>query len=138
VLDGLPFPRGTLGEVLPWIRQGSRPSIFARRPDLPAPLSALVGRMIAPQPDVRPQTATQAISELTATLPVTPSDDRGSTDGQPSIGPWILGERVYSSGNWDGWLAMHQRTGAAARLMQMRPDAPLSGAKDVVLQAAER
>jgi len=50
----------------------------------------------------------------------------------------MMGERVYSSGNWDGWAATHHRTGAAARFMHMRRDAPLSAAARMVLDAAER
>ncbi len=138
VLDSLPFPRGTMREVLPWILKGARPSIAEWRPDLPPPLSGLIGRLIAPDADARPQTATQALSELTATLPSALPADRGGAAGQPNIGPWIMGDRVYSSSNWDGRAATHHRTGAAGRLMHMKRQAPLSGARDIVLEAAER
>src|SRR5687767_7710855 len=79
VLDALPFPRGTMSDVLPWIMGGARPNIAERRPDLPSPLAALIGRMIAPDAEERPQTATQALSELTPAMPSAPLADRAAT-----------------------------------------------------------
>jgi len=138
VLEEMPFPRGTLREVMPWIRNGPRPRIGDYRPDLPPPLTALVTRMIAPQADVRPQTATQALGELTATMPAAPPADRDREEGEPSIGPWIVGDSVYSSSNWDGRAVTHYRTGAPGRLMHLKRDAPLAAATTMVLDAAER
>ena len=137
VLDSLPFPRGTLSDVLPWIKGGARPSIAERRPDLPPPLTGLIGRLIAPDAEARPQTATQALSELTAAMPSAPADRVAATE-HATIGPWMIGERVYSSRNWDGWAVTHHRTGAAGRLMHMKRHAPLSAATDMVLEAADR
>jgi serine/threonine protein kinase len=57
------------------------------RPDLPAPLSALVMKMLAKSPDDRPQSATEALNELDAI--VTPTGVIAPQSIGSSAKPWI-------------------------------------------------
>jgi serine/threonine protein kinase len=137
-LESQPYPRAPLNELLPWIMNGPRPSIAARRPDLPTPLASLVDRMIAPHVESRPQSVAQALSALTAVTPAPAAQEGGSSDTLTRVGPWVIGNSVYASANWQGWAVTHYRTGAAGRLMRLQPDSALREVGDTVLAAAER
>lgn len=138
VLGSPPCPQGGLSHVLPWIRHGSRPRILDSRPDLPRPLATLVERMISPHLVERPHTVAQALGELAMEPTPSASGREGASEGRTMIGPWVIGDSVYSSTNWDGWAVTHARTGTAGRLMRLTAASPLRDATAIVLSAAER
>jgi serine/threonine protein kinase len=154
LLPADPFPAGPAEAVQDWILHGTRPPIHSLRPDLPPGLSGLVIRMMSFRPEDRPASAAEALTTLTALEAIAPVgrvagqvpastavSTRASEDTAPQglkIGPWVLGETVYSSSNWHGYVVTHSHTGTAARLMQLQPTGPLANQSEFILSAAER
>jgi protein kinase-like protein len=141
-LDADPFPRPR-PELLAWIMAEARPRLAVLRADLPATLSGLVDRMIAYDPLQRPASAAAALVSISQAIHMQaapPADPVAAATTIParSIGPWLLGERVYTSVNWVQYAVTHKRTGAPGRLAEVRPDGSLARVANVILQSAER
>jgi serine/threonine protein kinase len=135
-LEENPFPAGTLGQLLEWVARGSKPSLVARRPDLPRALAALVDALLAQHPEARPKSAAQALCMLDDTC-CAPLPARGSLPPtEPRMGAWRLGDLLREGVNWRTFAAVHSRTGLAARLVHLRAHGTLQNATDVVLEAA--
>jgi eukaryotic-like serine/threonine-protein kinase len=62
----LPYAGHTPQAMLSAQLQGVPPPIARERPDCPAPVAALIGRLLAPEPGDRPATAEEARAELLA------------------------------------------------------------------------
>jgi serine/threonine protein kinase len=138
VLEEPPCPRGAINDVLPWILRGSRPRIASQRPDLSPALASLVERMISPMADARPLNAATALAELgQRDEPRLPAGTGAISEGT-TVGPWVLGDPVYTSSNWRGFAVTHLRAGTAGRLMHLQEGGPLAKAGAVVVEAAER
>src|SRR5205085_601867 len=61
-----PFVGGSLPQKVAWHLQAKPPSISSVRPGLPAPLEALVCRMMAKKLEERPQTPAEVAAALAA------------------------------------------------------------------------
>jgi serine/threonine protein kinase len=153
-----PFPLGSFDALRDWALYGTRVSLASARPDLPPALSRLVDRMMSADPASRPGSAAEALASLSAAGPIQPAillpiaaEDattglapattqvRDETaGGAERIGPWELGEAIYSSSNWLGRVVTHVHTGKAARLVHLKPDGPIGGHSDSILSAAEQ
>ena len=66
------------------------------RPDIPAPLSALVTKMLAKSPDDRPQSAAEALNELDAI--VTPTGVIAPESRRSTAKPWIYAGATLAIG----------------------------------------
>jgi serine/threonine protein kinase len=139
VLDTDPFPRGAFDVLHSWIVHGTRPDVPSRRPDLSPALTELINRMISPKPADRPASAAEALAALsfeTQRAPAVRTVPIPSDESTAHIGPWVLGEQVYSSSNWLGHVVTHVGTGAPARVMRLQPQSRLWGVSKVILNAA--
>lgn len=158
LLSSDPFPIGTFAELQDWVLNGTRPQVATCRPDLPPILARLVDRMMSPRLADRPSSAAEAIVTLSAIDPVPPINPDAVSPTQARnpllpgstkipdetvrhpvrIGPWELGEVVYTSSNWLGHVVTHTRTGKAARLMHLQATGPLAEQSEFILSSAER
>ncbi len=138
ILEEAPYPRGPLPSVLPWILRGPRPSISGARPDLPGHFARLVERMISPRVEDRPASAGGVLVAMGTEAAPAVSEAGPAPSPARTVGPWIIGDAVYTSGNWLGFAVTHVRTGAAGRLMHLRETGPLAGEGPRILASAER
>jgi serine/threonine protein kinase len=139
VLDADPFPRGAFDVLHSWIVHGTRPDVPSQRPDLLPALTELINRMISLRRADRPPSVGEALAALsgeTQGTPVARATPLG--EGAARIGPWVLGEEVYSSSNWLGHVATHAGSGAPARVTRLQPKSRLLGISKVILEAAAR
>ena len=158
-LEQDPYPRGSANELISWIRSGARPRMGQARPDFPPAFAELLDRMSAVRAEDRPAHAGEALAALATAgtappapagrmllaaerhAPATPSARASSAElgaTGASVGPWILGPCIYSSGNWNKFTVSHGRTGAPGRLAQLLPTGPLAGQSATILASAER
>jgi serine/threonine protein kinase len=101
------------------------PDLAKARPDIPAPLSSLIMRMLAKNPDDRPQTASAALEELDAIVTPTGVTAPRRVPGRRSAWLWGLAAAVLVVGAILAALA----TKAPGRLPPS-PPAPLGGRAD--------
>ena len=59
-------------------------------------------------------------------------------DTLKSVGQWLLGEQLYSSSNWEAFVASHRESGTRARLIRLKKDAIIASAKSRIIASAER
>lgn len=71
-LEADPFPRGDFDALRSWVMSGTRPHLRSRRPDLPPALTALIDRMISPNPAVRTPSAGEALAALSGVTEMAP------------------------------------------------------------------
>jgi serine/threonine protein kinase len=143
VLDSDPYPARTQSELMGWILGRARPRVGELRTDLPAALTSLVERMIAPDPSRRPQSAAEALVTLGAASTSAPSPAVRVPSESPSltsrvIGPWLLGETVYTSPSWNHYVVTHVRTGAPGRLAELNARSIIADARKTILTSAAR
>jgi len=152
-LDRDPYPTSSLGDLRAWILKGERPRLEKLRPDLPKDLALITDRMMSPKPEDRPKSAAEALALIQDEYVPPPANVSGQTravaqGGQhlttrigpqgARIGPWILGDVVFTSSNWTGHVATHAATGRAARLSHLQATGPMADQTEVILAAAER
>lgn len=146
-----PFPSGPA--LREWILSGPRPRLTEQRPDLPAPLTALIDRMMARAIDDRPASAAEALAALTdittpepaPRAPAVSYEELASTvplqetvRRTDRVGMWVLGERSLDNAFWLGHVVHHAHTGQAARLRHLQPPAVGPGVSEAILDAADR
>lgn len=134
-LGARPYPAGATGELMGWIMRGERPRVARERPELPVALAGTIDRLLAPRPDARPGSASEALAALA-------QDDRlpaaASEGAVERIGPWLLGPRYSVSNNWHLYAVTHSQTARPARLAWLQHGGPLTGRSSFILQAATR
>lgn len=84
----LPFEAGTMGELTAAITRTPPPPVTTLRPELPAALDELLARLLAKSPAGRPadgQLLAQALRQLAAGMPGTPSASAALTTGHPPV-----------------------------------------------------
>jgi len=138
--DRDPFPTSDLPAIVSWVQRGALPRLATLRPDLPPTLCSIVDRLLARDPSQRPATAGECLAALaTPTLaPEVAPAPRAARAHRSTVGPWLLGEVIYSSPNWQAHSATHVRTGAPARLSLLQRDALIASSAPLILRAAER
>jgi serine/threonine protein kinase len=141
-LDADPFPVRSQPELLAWIMAEARPRVSVLRADIPASLGALVERMIARDPRQRPASAAEALVALSRAIqspnPALAETVPARQSAPDRIGPWLVGERVYTSVNWMDYAVTHAKTGAPGRLGVLLPSGSLAQVSQVILGSAER
>jgi len=133
-----PFPTGNVAELIAWAKSGSRPALGVERPDLPQPLTSLIERLLAANPEDRPATAGDALSSLLAEGSQVRVSSATVAASEHRVGPWRLGELAYDGPNWLAYAATHVATGSPARFSRAREGAPVLAITEQVLAAAAR
>jgi serine/threonine protein kinase len=141
LMENDPFPHASLPEMITWVKSNDRPKLALQRTDVPTTITGLVDRLISPNVETRPESAAAALAWLSNSPPAniatykTLSD---TSDKVESIGPWILGERVYASKNWFSYVVTHTTSGVAARISLLQPGGGLARSNRLILESAER
>jgi serine/threonine protein kinase len=137
VFDTEPFPR-LHAELMAWLSQRPPARVGERRPDLPAPLTAVIERLSAAAAKERPATAAAALAELSAEPrpQAAPSDADVTT--RRVVGGWVLGPEIASDGNFNHHAVTHVQTGAPGRFTTLRADRPLTTVSSLILSSAQR
>ncbi len=151
ILRETPYPRrATPQEIRRWCCAMDRLPISDLRSDLPSPLSHVITRMIAREIKSRPGSIEEVIAVLgtcQSQSPVSLPQSTATTgdsctphqfDTLKAVGQWLLGERIYSSSNWEAFIASHRDSGTPARLIRLKPDGPIASAKERIIASAER
>ncbi len=128
-----PFMAGSITELIERICRGRAPELADLRPGLPASHCELVGELLARDPALRPAPAEVVARLVDEPGPPTPRPN-APTEPLSRVGPWVLADRYYESGNWHGYLVHHAETGRSARLSHLRPTSRLLGS--LILESA--
>jgi serine/threonine protein kinase len=136
LLDRDPFPRGSSGEIIAWIRDGSLPRVADSRPDVPRNLAGLIDSMCARSAAGRPASATGAIASLSSSL--TETVEHRPSGERVMIGGWAIGTEIPGDANFHQHAVTHFRTGVAGRIALLKAMSPLSEMSPLILASAER
>jgi len=91
-----PFPSGTLSERIRAHTQTPPPNLLEKRPDVPPAIADLYFRMMAKNPQARPQSAVEIAEQLAAWLKTTPS---GADPARPALPRRSLPRRSLGPGS---------------------------------------
>jgi serine/threonine protein kinase len=101
-----PFPSGTLSERIRAHTQTPPPNLLEKRPDVPPAIADLYFRMMAKNPQARPQSAGEIAEQLAAWLKTTPS---GADAARPALPRRSLPRRSLGRGPGSGMAAGGER-----------------------------
>jgi serine/threonine protein kinase len=120
-----PFPSGTLSERIRAHTQTPPPNLLEKRPDVPPAIADLYFRMMAKNPQARPQSAGEIAEQLAAWLKTTPS---GADAARPALPRRSLPRRSLGRGPGSGL------AGAAGERPQSGTS-PISGTGPVAISS---